>query len=142
MSSIDCILIPRSSTLDVPPFWTTGQTRLLVIFENLDNGVTAWGLDPDGNALVFFATLEVDEKPVFIQVLQTGPDASAVSPLPDGASAVRNDNQIAAAGHPNTIIVTDPGGGDGKGPKATIASTLYLLTLPADSALRAIAKRR
>jgi hypothetical protein len=108
MSSTD---ITRPPVQDVKPFWPVGRRSLTVSIEPSSGQMIARGYDPNQatGVLVFTATLRPDQEAAFLEAVRVGTP---------GVEVASNDNQMPnSGGAANTVVVSDPGPGDGKGPK-------------------------
>jgi hypothetical protein len=108
MTTIDSELILNPGTATFP-FWSAGQTRLIVIFEIVDDKVIARGLDPDQDAIVFRAKLRSDQRNAFLAAVR-----ARTPPVSNQNAQIDSD----------VVVVGGPGPGDG-GPKCilTLAAT-------------------
>jgi hypothetical protein len=89
-----------------------GRSRLRVDIAEVNGGLTATGFDPDYSLTtpVFTAQFLKDQEAAFLAAVRVGTSGTE---LP-----ASNDNRIPnPGGAANTVVVSDPGPGDGKGPK-------------------------
>lgn len=151
MSSFECTAVLNPSLVSAPDealFWPASRQRLVLLFEiQIDNKIVVRGIDPDladRSVLVFRADLTSDQKDRFVQAVSSGREPTQIPAAPVSnenrdpgvpATPARTAGSLLAgkpfAGeiHSDAIVITDPPGGPGEGPK------LYILELP--SAARA-----
>jgi hypothetical protein len=107
MSSTEIL---RPNVQDVKPFWPTGRTRLTVSIVPSSGKLAVTGYDPDQSATapVFTASIDTTQEAAFLEAVRVGTAGDEVA---------SNDNQPPSSGGTNAIVVSDPGPGDGGGPK-------------------------
>lgn len=135
-----------------PFFWRPPRTRLILVFETLDDRIIAWGVDPEANELVFRTELLSSQKDPFIAAVTQGREPTEIEPLvsndnietPAGAAAPappapsKKPAAKPAGADPgdNAIVISDTST-DGQGPKYRL-----VLSNQGSSALAAGTKRR
>lgn len=106
MSSTEIL---RPNVQDVKPFWPTGRARLTVSIVPSNGKLAVTGYDPDQSATapVFTASIDTSQEAAFLEAVRVGTAGDEVS----------NENQPPNNAGTNAIVVSDPGPGDGGGPK-------------------------
>jgi hypothetical protein len=107
MSSTEIL---RPNAQEAKPFWPTGRARLTVSIVSSGGKLAVTGYDPDQSATapVFTASIETNQESAFLEAVRVGTVGDEVA---------SNDNQPPNSGGTNAIVVSDPGPGDGGGPK-------------------------
>ena len=116
MSTIESVLIPNPGKT-ATPFWPSSRSRLVIIFEILDDKVIAHVLDPDSDKIQFKATLRRDQQTAFSAAVTAGEEGTLIE-----ASASNHNLALDA----NTVVIGGTGD-DGPGPKFVVQ---YALILP------------
>ena len=106
MSSTEIL---RPNVQDVKPFWPTGRARLTVSIVPSGGKLAVTGYDPDHSTTVpvFTASIDTTQEAAFLEAVRVGTAGDEVS----------NENQPPNSGGTNAIVLSDPGPGDGGGPK-------------------------